>query len=128
MLRSTCSPTRSKPARILCGPVRGGAPFGPSPSRALLPRPLSLGRRRIPIPSATTVRSHRTRSRGRRAAAAYGKDELLGYLEHCRKKLDAVMAGMTAGWGVKSCPFDYSAMRNGDLLLYNMEHWHQHAP
>src|SRR4029077_12632411 len=26
---------------------------------------------------------------------AYGKEELLGYIEHCRKKLDAVMAGMT---------------------------------
>ena len=29
---------------------------------------------------------------------AYRKDELLGYLEHCRKRLDTVMAGMTEVW------------------------------
>src|SRR6267142_6101370 len=60
-------------------------------------------------------------------ARAYRKDELLGYLEHCRKKLDAVMAGMTEAWVVAACPFDYRAMSNGELLLYNMRHVQHHA-
>jgi uncharacterized damage-inducible protein DinB len=58
---------------------------------------------------------------------AYRKDELLGYLEHCRKKLDGVMAGMTEAWTVSPCPFAYRAMSNGELLLYNMRHVQHHA-
>jgi hypothetical protein len=61
----------------------------------------------------------------------YTKDELLAYLEHCRKKLDAVMAagesGMTEVWTVADCPFDYRKMANGELLLYNMRHVQHHA-
>jgi hypothetical protein len=53
---------------------------------------------------------------------AYGKDELLGYLEHCRKKLETVMAGMTEAWIKNPCPFPYRDMSNGELLLYNMRH------
>ncbi len=37
----------------------------------------------------------------------YRQDKLLGYLEHCRKKLDAVMAGMTEAWVADPCPFPY---------------------
>ncbi len=58
---------------------------------------------------------------------AYGKDELMGYLEHCRKKLDAVMAEMTEAWVADACPFPYRAMSNGELLLYNMRHVQHHA-
>jgi hypothetical protein len=58
---------------------------------------------------------------------AYGKDELLGYLEHCRKKLDAVMEGMTEAWAVNPCPFAYRDMSNAELLLYNMRHVQHHA-
>jgi DinB superfamily len=57
----------------------------------------------------------------------YRKEEVLGYVEHCRKKLDAVMAGMTEAWAVAPCPFDYRAMSNGELLLYNMRHVQHHA-
>ncbi len=57
----------------------------------------------------------------------YRKDELLSYLEHCRKKLDVVMAGMTESWTTDPCPFDYRAMSNGELLLYNMRHVQHHA-
>jgi DinB superfamily len=57
----------------------------------------------------------------------YRKDELIGYLEHCRKKLDSVMAGMTDAWAIDSCPFRYRAMSNGELLLYNMRHVQHHA-
>ena len=57
----------------------------------------------------------------------YTKDELLAYLDHCRKRLDAVMAAMTEAWVVASCPFDYRAMGNGELLLYNMRHVQHHA-
>jgi hypothetical protein len=58
---------------------------------------------------------------------AYGKDELLGYLDYCRKKLDAVMAGMTEAWAANPCPFAYRKMSNGELLLYNMRHVQHHA-
>jgi hypothetical protein len=58
---------------------------------------------------------------------AYGKDELLGYLEHCRKKLDAVMAALTEAWVTNPCPFPYRDMSNGELLLYNMRHVQHHA-
>jgi hypothetical protein len=57
----------------------------------------------------------------------YGKEELLGYLEHCRKKLDAVLAGMTEAWATDPCPFPYRDMSNGELLLYNMRHVQHHA-
>ena len=57
----------------------------------------------------------------------YRKNELLGYLEHCREKLDAVMAGMTEAWVADPCPFAYRAMSNGELLLYNMRHVQHHA-
>jgi uncharacterized damage-inducible protein DinB len=58
---------------------------------------------------------------------AYTKNELLVYLEHGRKKLDAVMADMTEEWAVALCPFDYRNMGNGELLLYNMRHVQHHA-
>ena len=58
---------------------------------------------------------------------AYGKDELRGYLEHCRRKLDVVLAGMTEAWIADPCPFEYRAMSNGELLLYNMRHVQHHA-
>ena len=58
---------------------------------------------------------------------AYSKDQLLSYLNHCRRKLEAVMAGMTEDWATASCPFDYRAMSNGELLLYNMRHVQHHA-
>ena len=58
---------------------------------------------------------------------AYGKDALLGYLEHCRQRLDTVMAGMTEAWAADPCPFPYRAMSNGELLLYNMRHVQHHA-
>ncbi len=58
---------------------------------------------------------------------AYRKDELLGYVQHCRKRLEAVMAGMTESWIVVPCPFPYRAMDNGELLLYNMRHVQHHA-
>ena len=57
----------------------------------------------------------------------YRKDELLAYVEHCRKKLDAVMGGMTEAWTAGPCPFDYRAMSNGELLVYNMRHVQHHA-
>jgi uncharacterized damage-inducible protein DinB len=57
----------------------------------------------------------------------YKKEELLSYIEHCRKKLDAVMTRMTDACAVASCPFAYRKMSNGELLLYNMRHVQHHA-
>jgi len=57
----------------------------------------------------------------------YSKEVLLGYLEHCRKKLDTVMAGMAEAWIAEPSPFPYRKMSNGELLLYNMRHVQHHA-
>jgi hypothetical protein len=57
----------------------------------------------------------------------YTKDELVGYLGHCRKRLDKVMAAMTEAWAAKVCPIPYRAMSNGELLLYNMRHVQHHT-
>jgi uncharacterized damage-inducible protein DinB len=57
----------------------------------------------------------------------YSKDELRGYVEHCRNRLDVVMAGMTEVWATEPCPFPYRKMSNGVLLLYNMRHVQHHA-
>ena len=57
----------------------------------------------------------------------YGKDEVLGYVEYCRKRLDAVMTDMTEAWVTNACPFPYRDMSNGELLLYNMRHVQHHA-
>lgn len=57
----------------------------------------------------------------------FRNDELLDYLDHCRKKLDTVMAGITEAWTTSPCPFQYRAMSNGELLLYNMRHVQHHA-
>src|SRR5580658_3340962 len=66
-------PTGSKLAPTPFGPVRGGAHFGIWPFTCFLPRPLSFIGRRIPIPSTATLRSHRTRARGRLARARLPK-------------------------------------------------------
>ena len=59
--------------------------------------------------------------------SAYTKDELLSYVQHCRKRLDAVMAGITESWIAAPCPFPYREMDNGELLLYNMRHVQHHV-
>ena len=58
---------------------------------------------------------------------AYRKDELLDYVAHCRKRLDAVLAAMTETWVTNPCPFSFRRMSNGELLLYNMRHVQHHA-
>lgn len=57
----------------------------------------------------------------------YTKVELLGYVEYCRKKLDALLAGTTEAWVMDACPIEFRAMSNGELLLYNMRHVQHHA-
>jgi hypothetical protein len=128
MPRSTCSPTQPKPARILCGPVRGGARFGTWPFTCCFSSTFISPRKANP----DSIRHHpfgltELEPEVVLPEPAYGKDELLGYLEHCRKKLDAVMAGMTKAWVANPCPFPYRDMSNGELLLYNMRHVQHHA-
>lgn len=57
----------------------------------------------------------------------YSKDELRAYLEHCRKRLDETIAGMTETWVSEPCPVSFRQMSNGELLLYNMRHVQHHA-
>jgi hypothetical protein len=124
---STCSPTRSTPARIPCGPVKGRVRFGTWPFMCcFLDLYLSSEGEslfRPPPPFGVTELD----PAGVLPERTYGKDELLGYLEHCRKELDAVMMGMIEAWVASPCPFPYRDMSNGELLLYNMRHVQHHA-
>src|SRR5271165_2329385 len=128
MPRSICSPTRSKRARILFGPVGGGARSGTwrfmccSSSTCISPRKANPQFHPPPPFGVSELEDEVVAPE-----PAYTKDELLVYLEHCRKRLDSVMAGMTEAWAVDPCPFPYRAMSNGELLLYNMRHVQHHA-
>ena len=128
MLRSTCSPTRSKPARILFGSAKGPARFGTLLFTRYSFSIFNLSEKdepqfRPPPPFGLSELEDEVVV----PQPAYGKDELLDYLEHCRKRFDTVMAGMTEAWAVKACPIPYRAMSNGELLLYNMRHVQHHA-
>ncbi len=61
------------------------------------------------------------------AEPPYTKEQLSAYVEHCRERLDAVMAEMTEEWTTSPCPMPYRAMSNGELLLYNLRHVQHHA-
>jgi hypothetical protein len=58
---------------------------------------------------------------------AYSKDELSAYLQHCRKRLDIVTAGMDETWIAEPCSVPYRDMSKGELLLYNLRHVQHHA-
>lgn len=58
---------------------------------------------------------------------AYTKAELLGYLDHCRKKCHAVLEAMTEEKLRQRCGFKWLDLTGAELLLYNMRHVQHHA-
>lgn len=57
----------------------------------------------------------------------YTKDELLTYLEHCRKKCRARIEALTKEKAHQRWVFGSVDLSMGELLLYNMRHVQHHA-
>jgi DinB family protein len=57
----------------------------------------------------------------------YSKDELLGYLQHGRKKCHELIAGMTDEVANSRWVNDYKNYSILEILLYNMRHVQHHA-
>jgi hypothetical protein len=57
----------------------------------------------------------------------YTKEELLGYLEHGRKKCRETIAALSEEKANQRCGFDWLDISVGELLLYNMRHVQHHA-
>ena len=62
-------------------------------------------------------------------ARTYTKDELLTYLEYCRRKCRATIEALTEESAARSCAFPWSELRFtfAELLLYNLRHVQEHA-
>ncbi len=57
----------------------------------------------------------------------YTKEELLSYLDFCRKKFGLLMAGLTEEGAHRASGIPYRNMTVAELLLYNMRHVQHHA-
>lgn len=57
----------------------------------------------------------------------YAKEEMLGYLRHCREKCRATVRGMTEERARALCVFRWGEVSFAELLLYNLRHVQHHA-
>lgn len=57
----------------------------------------------------------------------YEKDELLGYLDHCRKKCRLAIETLTDEQARQRCGIKWLDVTGAELLLYNMRHVQHHA-
>ena len=57
----------------------------------------------------------------------YTKDELRGYLAHCRSKCHAKVESMTDEHAAHMCHFGWLDLCAGELLVYNMRHVQHHT-
>jgi hypothetical protein len=57
----------------------------------------------------------------------YSKDELLAYLDHCRRKCHASIDALTDEQAVRRCEFTWGQVSYAELLLDNMRHVQEHA-
>jgi len=57
----------------------------------------------------------------------YSKDELQGYLKHCRRKCRATIEGLTDVQARQQCKFAWGEMSFAELLLDNMRHVQEHG-
>ncbi len=57
----------------------------------------------------------------------YSQDELLRYVEHCRRKLLFAIANMTEAHAMERCAFPEHDLSVAELLLYDMRHVQHHA-
>ena len=57
----------------------------------------------------------------------YTKDQLHGYLEHCRGKCQATIEVLTDKKARQRCKFDWGEVSFFELILYNMRHVQDHT-
>lgn len=57
----------------------------------------------------------------------YGRAELLGYLELCRRRCQETIAGLSGEDARRLCRFPWGEVPFGELLLYTMRHVQEHA-
>jgi hypothetical protein len=57
----------------------------------------------------------------------YTRDELLGYLDHCRRKCQATLGALSQEEACRPCRFAWGELPFAELLLYTMRHVQEHA-
>ena len=57
----------------------------------------------------------------------YSQDELLAYLEHCRRKCRETIAGLTDERARRVCQFPWGELCFAELLIDNLRHVQEHA-
>lgn len=57
----------------------------------------------------------------------YSKGELQSYLDHCRRKCQAMLEALTDEKARQRCQFSWGEISFAELLLYNMRHVQEHA-
>jgi len=57
----------------------------------------------------------------------YTRDELLGYLDYCRRKCQATIGTLSQEQAYRVCRFAWGELPFAELLLYTMRHVQEHA-
>ena len=57
----------------------------------------------------------------------YSRDELLGYLEHCRRRCQETLATLSDGQASQLCRFSWGELTFAELQLYNLRHVQEHG-
>lgn len=57
----------------------------------------------------------------------YSKEQLLGYLDHCREKCRTTIASLTDETAYRMCPFGWGTLPFIELLVYTMRHVQEHG-
>ena len=57
----------------------------------------------------------------------YSRDELLGYLDHCRRRCQETIDALSSEQANRLCRFPWGELPFGELLLYNLRHVQEHA-
>lgn len=64
---------------------------------------------------------------GEELPRTYTRQELLGYLDYCRKKCQRLIASMTGAQAKRMCRFSWGELSFAELQLYNLRHVQEHA-
>lgn len=57
----------------------------------------------------------------------YTREELLGYLDYCRRRCQETISTLTTEQAYRMCRFPWGELPFGELLLYTMRHVQEHA-
>jgi hypothetical protein len=57
----------------------------------------------------------------------YSREELLGYLEYCRRKCQETISALSTEQAYRLCRFPWGELPFAELQLYNLRHVQEHA-